>query len=312
MKKFNFCLLFCLLYALVLTAQQKDSSYRVPILNNHKFLFLNDVRSPYTDSKFNFRIGLGTTDLFNEVSVQFEDTTLSVFNSELSYIDFRIEYNQQIKDWISIYVEILVTARVGTDVESIILQGLNTLESREIGWLFHLSKSKKHLLSGSLRIRNAKATFIDLPEYIEDLLAGQPYASLEQDIPVLVFGSGLLFAYGINETVGFSAEAQLVYGETLVRGGDQFQYFLAGSFDFDMNPLVHIPISFALGGYINTISDMYSFDSSLLSTGNLKINYTGSKAFQFGIEGYRGFTPVDEENKRVGVSGFNFNISLFF
>lgn len=311
MRRFT-ALIFLLATSLCGFAQQNQDDFKIPVLNGHRMLTLEESKAPFTNTNFGINLGFGSTADFSSLSFIIEDSVIASVDNQLSYLDLDIDYKHQIKDWIAMYFSFSFNMRLGEDVQTLVLSGFDRVVTSETGWIFKIRESRKDLLSGNIWIRNTQASYLDIPGFVRDMVAGKDYLTVSKDVPVFVSGFGLLYAHGFSKLIGLSVEGQLVYGETLVRGEEQFQYSIGGAIDFDLRHKIKAPISVAIGGKINTISDIFSRDSSLLSTFNAKISYVGSKDFNFGIEYYDGYTPVDNNNKRVRLTGAGFNVNLFF
>lgn len=283
-----------------------------PMLNGHKFQTFQDMRTPFIRTNFAINFGIGETNKFGVDGIPIGDSTLIKFNNELLFLGFGLTYNQKIKNWAAFYLRFDYSARVGAGVSSILTQGINTITSVESGVNFLVSKSKFHQLSFHLSMTNINAQVVDVTQYVKDLIDGDQTANVTKKVPSLLSGGGVVLAIAPNSLIGFNFDSKIVYGETLVRGASELQYYLAGNIDLDLEELITIPLSVTIGGSTNTIVNAFSIQGDHTTTFNLKLAYSGSDAFLIGIELFKGVTPINNTTRHIGVNGFSFNCNMFF
>ncbi|MGL1886083.1 MAG: hypothetical protein OCD76_06180 [Reichenbachiella sp.] len=283
-----------------------------PILNGHKCQSFQDMRSPFIRTNFAINFGIGETNEFTVDGIPVGDSTLIKWDNELLFLGFGLTYNQKVKDWAAFYLRFDYAARTGTGVTSILTQGINTITSVESGVKFLVSKSKYHQLSAFVSMTNINAQVVDVTQYVKDLIDGDQTTQVTKKVPSLLTGGGVVLAIAPVSLIGFNLDTKIVYGETLVRGASELQYFIAGNIDFDLEQLIKIPLSVIIGATSNTIVNALSIQGNHTSTYNLKFAYSGSDAFLIGIELYQGVTPINNTTRHIGVTGFSFNCNMFF
>jgi hypothetical protein len=135
---------------------------------------------------------------------------------------------------------------VGTEVQSLLNQGINTLTSFEIGWNIKLLEREKCILSTVINLRNSQGSFISISKLFKALYNNEPDSSINETIPVLTFGTGFRFAYGLSDLIGFKASTDLVYGESYIRGENSFSFAADGGIDIDFYPRYSLPFGMML------------------------------------------------------------------
>jgi hypothetical protein len=201
---------------------------------------------------------------------------------------------------------------VGTELQSILAQGFNTIANFNIGWHIRLSEGKKYRLSGTIELQNNKGSFINLLGFVQDIINERPNPSLNETIPLLVIGSGLRYAYAINETIGLKAAATLAYGETYTRGQYGISFDGGAGVDFNFYPKYAVPIGLV---FIYDITSMPSFvyvegEKSQMLQG--KIAYTKASDFSLGIELALARYPFLNQKKPVAMRTVSLSARYYF
>lgn len=302
-------LLLCLNCSLF--AQEVETK-KVPYLNGHVVNTLESMRSPFIRTNFNFNMGLANSSVFVTESVAVGDSTLVNLDNSLLYVGLNMNYAQRVKDWASFFVRLDYSARLGTGVESILTQGINSITTTEMGVKFRLSSGPKHRLSMYYSLTNTIASYINVADYINDIINDNPTPSVTSKTPSLVSGGGLSFSYAPNNWFAFNTDGKLAYGETLERSHPKLQYFTGGNLDFYFGELIHLPVSLVLGGTVNTLVNTFSTQGDVTTNLYFKLAYSGSDAFFISLSTYYGRTPIENRNRHVGVRGVQFTTSLFF
>jgi hypothetical protein len=313
MKKNWIYILLIAAHCLTSTATQAQSTQKkVQELNGHIFNSLDDIQSPFMSTQFELNMGIANTSVFNGKSVAIGDTSLFNIRNELLYVGLSLNYSQKIKEWANFFVRLKYAARSGTGPESIVTQGISSIITRETGVKFRLSKGEKHQLAMYFSLNNTEANLVDLTGYVDDLLNGANDPSVTQKVPALISSGGLALAIAPHPWLGLQLDGKLGYGETLERGENKWQYFVSGSVDFYLHPLISLPVSVTIGGSSNTQINTFSLQGDITDTGYFKIAYSGSDSFLIGLSLYAGRTPIEKSDKHVGVQGANFSTVLYF
>ena len=294
------------------TCQKKLDSLRFPSLNGQKMITLSSMRSAFNNSQAYVNLELGYSSIYSTPGISIGDSLLTQLTNELLYTRLSFVYQQRIKDWVSFYTRMEYGARVGTGVEAVLTEGINTIISSEFGVNFKISEGQKHRLSGYLKLNNAEVEFVNVRKFIVDIIEDNPYAAVKQKVPVLNAGGGIAFSSIPFPFLAWHLDSHIGYGETLERGADSFLYFIASNFDLKTDDWLNIPLSIGFGGSVSNNVGIYSLEGTYTSTMNVKLNYTGSEDFAISLEGYSGRTPVALETFHVGVAGFQINCLFHF
>ncbi|WP_420582842.1 hypothetical protein [Reichenbachiella sp.] len=305
-------LLVCIVGSFQSLSQPSNSTLKIPTLNDHLYVNFEGMKSPYTNTSFFLELGLGESGVFSTDGVPVGDSTIFNLNGELLFVNLRFGYTQQIKKWICFFVNANYSARTGNNAESLFISGVNTLISIEPGILFKIKHTKKLSLSGYFKLTNTESSIVDIQRYFSDLIKGNPYADITRDVPALNGGGGLVASYAIGPSLAFNFDGQLVYGETLKRESPSMQYFVSSNVSLNFKKWINLPITFIVGGYANTLTNVFSTEGSLTSSFMTKLAYTGSDSFILSIETQSGRTPIEETNNRVQLKAISFAAKFYF
>ncbi len=317
MSKINTVLILILCCGQLQAQEEEKSALEFPNLQGQKMITLSNMRSAFNNSQAYVNLELGYSSIFSTPGIVIGDSLINQLTNELVYTRLSFVYQQRIKDWISFYARMEYGARVGTGVEAVLTEGINTISSGEFGISFKLSEGEKHRLNGYLKLHNVEAELINVRRYITDVIEGNPYAAVKQKIPALNAGGGLALSTVLFPYLALHTDAHLAYGETLNRNEETYLYFLAGNFDLKTDDWLNIPLSIGFGGSVTNLVGIYSLEGTYTTTLNTRLNYTGSEDFSISIELYSGRTPVAQgsaivDSFHVNVSGAQINCVFHF
>ncbi len=261
-----------------------SSDSKTQILNGHRFPSTSYMRSAFVSTSVQADLGFGATSILTLPGIPVGEYEILSFTGQLVYVDLDVQYQQRFTPWLAMFFSAKMAGRVGSDMSTILADGVNTLAGGDIGWLVRIKETEKFMLSGSVRITNIRGNFINVPEYFEEIINNEPYPSVIKQVPGLAAGFGLRSAYAFNPTYGLQFNLGYQFGETLERGPSQ-SYF-AGSIlgDIDFNPKQEVPVGFALGYALSTSPVLVMNDGGAANLFLFKIDYTGSNDFELGLQ----------------------------
>ena len=271
-------------------AQATDSSSlssadsKTQILNGHRFPSTSYMRSAFVSTSVQADLGFGATSALTLPGIQVGDYEILGFTGQLIYIDLDVQYQQRFTPWLALFISAKMAGRVGSDMSTMLVDGVNTLMGGDIGWLVRIKETEKFMLSAAIKLSNIRGNFINIPEYFEELINNEPYPSVIKQVPGLTAGLGLRSAYAFNPTYGLQFSMDYMYGETLTR--ETSQSYFAGSFlgDIDFNPKHEVPLGLALGYALSTSPVLVMNDGGSANLFLFKIDYTGSNDFELGLQ----------------------------
>jgi len=286
MKKKIYLIIILLITANLAFTQSSDSKSdkKVPVLNGHTFPSTGYFKSSFINTSLQANIGFGQTPKLKIPGIRFDNIEILDFEGQILFIDVNIRYQQRFTPWLALYFSMNMTGRVGTDMSTIVADGVNTLSGGSIGWLIRIKEFKKLNLSASVEVKKVTGTFINVAGYIEDLINNDPNPTIYKKIPATLIGVGFRGAYAFNQTFGLQLLAEFSYGEALHRSNDQ-GYFTGGVIgDVDFNSKYSFPLGLSLGYTLTTSPEIIMDEGGTSNLFTTKLNYTGSDDFELGLQ----------------------------
>jgi hypothetical protein len=309
------------IYALLLLFIVSITSVRInaqevqgqkPQLNDHTFIPVSFMNSSFNNTALTLPLGIGATSNFDfEPSIPELDSLLGL-NGEVLFTVLGLNYHQKVQDWISFYLRLNLTARLGTDFESLLSQGFNTVVNFEIGSMIKLYQTRKTRLGLSVGVQNYDGNFVDISGFVKDVIDGVPNPKIVRRIPALTTSGGLHFAWGINDIFGFRAEAEYAYGETFTRGRTDGFYSVKGGLDVDFNNRFKVPLGVVFSYSLTTEPEIVYVDNETARMFFWKVAYTGRRDFDIGIEGGTMVIPFENLTRKPTVNIFTITMNYFF
>ena len=291
---------------------QDEEQNNIPNLNNHYFVPSSNTPAPFIKSQFGMTLGIASSSDFENVILEIDGENLIALKGSLIYADLNFKYQQKIKDWIAFFLNVGVTARIGTELQSMLTQGVNTVSSLKMGWLVKLLENEKNMLSASIRIDNYGANFVNIGDFVDDLIRDSVRTSITKNVPILNGGIGLRYAHGFNEILGFQGFAEVGYGESFIRGESDFVYHLGGLFDANLATKTKVPLGFGLFYNLSSIPDLVQVKGKSAINAGLKISYTGAPHFNLGFEISRLRAPIPNVEEKVKSTSFFITSRYYF
>lgn len=272
-------LMMCIFLMTGLKAQ--SDTLKQPSVGQHIFTPVTYSKLPFTNSYVSTHTGIGTTS--GLVTEPFE-LPLQGLEGEVTFMEMGFTYQQRVRDRLAAYMDLTISARVGTELQSMLAQGFTAITSFNIGWHIKLREGKKSQLSMILELQNHKGSFVDLLGFVKDIIDENPNPKLNETVPVLAFATGLRYAYALSETVGFKASTKLAYGETYIRGNYGFAFETGAGIDLNFYPRFLIPVGLVITYDITSMPDFVYVEGEKSQLIQAKIAYTKAQDFSLGIE----------------------------
>jgi hypothetical protein len=260
------------------------SIYKKRVLNNHVFPVFANQKGAFINTTLNVNISVGSTSVITIPPVEIGDHTTPPINGVILFTDALVGYEQRFTPWLSLYFNSKMLGRFGTNVFTLLYDGINTVYGGSIGWHIRIMQTKKFILSSSLFVENLEGSFINVSEYVNDIINDVPYAAIVKDTPALRSGLSLESAYAFNATWGLQGEVTVSYGESFVRDKSGVTAFGGVFGDVDLFPRNHFPLGFGLGYMLGSRPELSMGSNGVLSMFVTKFSYTGSSDFDLGLE----------------------------
>lgn len=284
-----------------------------PSLGGHTFVSTELVPDAQVRTYIRNNIGYTMTPEFNYPPVVVGGDTLATLDGSLAYALLGMEYQNAIRDWIAVRAAIGLRTRLGTQASSLVNEGVNVSSGLDLGWLVRLRETDRTSLSLALDITRETLTLIDLRQFTEDVISGDPNPRLIDNVPMIRTKAGLRFAWAVSRPVGVTLLGEGSYGEAPQRDeSDSWEYGLGASVDFDGHAAWDVPIGFALAYRESSLPVITEADHGKVRQTLLRIAYTGKPDFLVAVD-LMGL--IDRDNtqvKPVWSGGAAFSLRYYF
>lgn len=253
-------------------------------LNGHKFPSIGYVRSSFISTNLSANFGFGQTSPLTIPGIVIDDYELFSFEGQLLFVDFNVQYQQRFTPWLAMFFSAKLAGRVGSDMSTILADGINTISSGDVGWLIRIIERDKLYLSASISVDHISGTFIDVTDYFKEIINNNPYPSLVKKVPAMLIETSFRGAYAFNSMYGIQFQAGVAYGEALQREESQAYFSFGVIGDVDFKPKKNVPIGLALGYSLTTAPEVVMQEGQNSNLLMAKIGYTGSNDFELGLQ----------------------------
>ena len=231
--------------SLALPAAAEESG--VPHLDEHRFVPVPELIEPFMTTHVQMTVALGwTTNATQPLFSPVDSTQVGNVSSDQFITGLGVVYQQGVKDWMVVRLRLDIVGRLGTDTSSLLSSGVTGAVGYEIGWMLRVYRSQSVLVSGSVGLGSANATFVDISAWQEAQSAGED-AELVRPRTSLSGSGGLHAAWGINRRFGLLGAVEASYGESFDGSGDNAWYSdLRFALSYDAAQDLNTPLGLAL------------------------------------------------------------------
>jgi hypothetical protein len=301
--------------ALMLTAPVMAEESGIPRLEEHQFVPVLALDEPFMTTHLQMGVALGWT-LNATQPIYSLDPSDSVQVGEVPSDQFltgiAARYQQRVKDWLVARIELDVAGRLGTDTSSLLNDGITGAMSYGVGWMMRAYRSESVLVSGSVSLTSANATFVNLSDYVEDLLAGEEDAQLVRPRASLSGIGGAHAAWGINRRFGLLGALKVGYGESFDgRGANEWFVDVRAAVSYDTREDLSIPIGLGLTGAYSQLNFTSETDEGTWFW-NLRIAGQGRADFSAGVELQNTYIVVTDQPDRVQFFEVRIDMRYFY
>ena len=258
-----------------------------PELAGHRFIATTMVPNPFIRTQFRNTLGIGMSSGLTLPPVDIGGVEYRFESGKLLFSKFQLEYQQKVKEWLGVWGKFGLSARLGTETQSLLTQGVTVTTGFELGWLLRLWQTDNMLLSGTVQINNSSFTAVDLVGFVEGIIDGVPESdnSLVLTVPLMAGFTGLRYAWAMNQVVGLTAATKVGYGESPDRKQGNTWYFDAGAMvDFDFRRKYSAPVGIAAGARVSSVPDQDEDLNGSATSTVVRIDYIGRIDFNLGLE----------------------------
>ena len=314
MKKLIYIIIITLMFLDTGNAQSVETTIekKVPTLDGHTFPSTGFIRNSFVNTSLNANIGFGLTSPVRIAGLVIDDYELFSFEGQILFLDIRVQYQQRFNEWLALFMSFHMAGRIGTDMSTILVDGVNTLVGGNIGWLIRLRQTRKFNLSTRVYIQNLTGNIINVSQYFEELINNDPNPTVLKKVPAMVIGAGIQGAYAFNSTFGMQFHAEGTYGESFQRGTSKAFYSFGILGDVDFMSKHKVPVGLALGYTLSSESEIVLQDGGFINMFSGRVGYTGSNDFELGLQFTYNKVHVDSVDQSISMTTLMLILKFYF
>ncbi len=286
MKKLIYIIIITLICFDTGNAQSVPSSdeTKLPKLGGHPFPSMGQFQGSFINTSLQANLGFGITSPVRIAGLVIDDHEIFSFEGQILFFSMNVKYQQRFNKWLALYISLKMAGRLGTDMSTILADGINTISGGDIGWLIRIMQGRKFNLAGTVNIQNLTGNFINVSEYFEEIINDNPNPTVVKKVPSLSIGLGLHGAYAFNSSFGLQFHANYAMGESFQRKESEGFYSFGIMGDIDFMPKQNVPVGLALGYTLTSAPEIVMSDGGIANLFSGKIGYTGSSEFELGLQ----------------------------
>ena len=242
------------------------------------------IPDPFINTQLKLSLGYGQSSTIATPLLEVDGEPILGLEGQLLYVLVGFEYRYAIRDWLAVWAQISLAARLGNEIQSVLSQGASAATGFELGWLFRLYENDRHLLSTGISMRNGGATLVDILGWANGVIEGED-VELIRSVPTLGTAGDLRYAYAANDFTALQLIGTLSYSEAVDRvAGNEWYYGIGGLVSFDLSRRTGSPIGLALGYRYSTIPEGGDEIVDNAHSALINISYMGRPDFHIGLD----------------------------
>lgn len=297
------------------TAPAESCSCR---LGGHRFILGGRTENPFVGTQVHTSTGGGMAFGFEDlVEIPAPDSSIiKALTGDLAFVALGFDYQQQLWQRFAVGLGVDVSARLGTDAQSILSQGFTSVFGSQLWFKGQILRAERHLLSASVNLRPNSAVAIDPVGWARRIIEDGGITDdneLVRSAEAASASVGVQYAWAVRPWIGLLASSDLGFADPLDSDSErELRFRVDGNASIDLNELWEYPVGFLVGGRLTDFSEAASdiLERSLLV--NLGLFYTGREDFSIGGEITRTSSDLRTSDARLTSTVASFEIRYFF
>jgi hypothetical protein len=275
-----------LLSSTVATAQTPKPQPGPLQLGPHSFTPNGTLGEPFIRTHFRTSLGIGQAlDLYIPV-LEIDSSTVIGLHGDLVFAILDFEYQYAMKDWLAVWIRPSILARVGTEVQSFLAQGMSAVAGFELGTMFKFYQSERVALSGTVKLRNSNATLLSVLDFVNGIVdSGYVVAPLVRSTQLLSGGGGVRVAWSVNDLLGVLGSLDIGLGEAAdIEQTTLVFYDLTAAIDLDLSARTAAPLGISLAYDQSSWPVELEISDQASRAVRLTVGYTGHREYFIGLD----------------------------
>ena len=259
-----------------------------PTLNGHAFMATTEIPDPFVRTTFRSTLGVGVASNYPHYSLVVAGRELTA-SGDLLYANLGFEYQQAIKSWLAMNVQMDIYGRLGTGLRAALTEGVRASTTGQVGWLVRVLETDRLYLSSSLSVSSNSTTRMDPLGFINGVIVNggevTDSTKLVTTTPTLLTTAGVRGAYELSKVVGLVGFAQASAGDSYKLQERSATYAAAGvGADVDFHKWLHAPLSLAVGYRVENYPATGDESKALNHTNVVQFGYLSAGGFAISMD----------------------------
>lgn len=278
----------------------------VPMLGVTRIIPNTFLPDPFVSTKMQLSLGYGRSSRIAVPLIEIDGDPVLGLEGDIMFALLGVEYRHEVRDWMAVLVHVRIAARLGTEIQALLAQGVSAFQGFYLGWIFRLHQTDRHLLSTTFRVSNGRTILVDILGFVDRAIEDgeiTEHNRITYNTPTLGTNLELQYVYAANDYIALQALGGLSYAESIDRRvGAEWYYKLGGTVGFDFNQRYSVPIGLVLGYKYNTVPEGGDDIVDAVQSALVNISYTGRPDFGLGF---------DMEFQRIPLKNFDEEPTFF-
>ncbi len=271
-------------------AQESDDATSVAerrTLGEHIFIPSGFIPYAFITTHVHTNTGAGLVLNSKKPFIDLDGDTVGTLEGDIAFMALQFQYQHAFAEWIAARIALSGIARVGTDEQSVLAQGVSAVYGVNLGVSVRLLRTERVMLSGTVALRPRDLITLNLFDFAQSVI---DEVGLTEDNNLVDHdksynaSAGLRFAWSPWVWLGLTALGEIGAGDPLGDEPTDLATTLATTADVDLGMLTSVPIGFLLSFSRNSFSENAGDLAEAVTTFGLGVFYTGREDFSIGIE----------------------------
>ena len=270
-----------------------------PSLAGHTFVPNTLVEGPFVATHFRSLVGMASAFGYDVGTVVIDDDTLGTLEGNMTWVRVEFEQRQKVADWLALEGAFRAGARVGTNAQSVLADGVSVITGFKLGGIARVVQSDKVVASATLDVRRTGLTFLNVISFVEEIIdsvesgGSLDSISLSSKSGAWQGRGGFRLAYAPGRAVGFTVLGEVGVGEDFTEVEDAaWDVDLGASVDLNLRSIGVAPLGFVGMYRFSTFGGHSESSGGQNHSAGLGVSYVGSEDFTVGVEMQWQYMPL--------------------
>jgi hypothetical protein len=289
-----------------------------PSLAGHTFVPNTMVEGPFIATHFRSLVGAASAFGYDVGTVVIDDDTLAALEGSMTWVRVEFEQRQKVADWLALEAAFSAGARVGTNAQSALSDGVSVVTGFKVGGIARVVRSDKVLASATLDLRRSGLTFLNVIAFVEEVVdsvdTGGPLdsISLSSKSGAWQGRGGFRLSYAPGRAVGFTVLGEVGFGQDYTEVEDAvWDVDLGATVDLNLHSIGKAPLGFVAMYRFSTFGGDSESSGGENHQAGLGISYVGRENFTVGLELQWQYIPL-ADNDALNAVGIGVRSRYYF